>query len=125
MTRSLGLSYGVDCDDGEGHDDGYDDEGDLQDFFNHLPALDCCKTLLFEETATIFLVMMVVVGMFGHENFFLYNVTRKAQISRKVFLQKPRNTLFEFCSSYGTFVLSVMSLSLRASSHAQVTSLTT
>ena len=57
------LSNSVNSDDGEGHDDGYDDEGDLQDFFYHLPALDCCKTLLFEETATIFLVMMVGMMM--------------------------------------------------------------
>ena len=63
FDTKLGLSNSVNSDDGEGHDDGYDDEGDLQDFFNHLSALDCCKTLLFEETATIFLVMMVGMMM--------------------------------------------------------------
>ena len=33
--------------------------------------------------------------------------------STRIFRQKPRLTLFEFCSSSGTFVLSFMSLSLR------------
>ena len=51
----------------------------------------------------------IYTNIFNHENI------ENNEIHENFFLQKPRNTLFEFCSSYGTFVLSVMSLSLRAS----------
>jgi hypothetical protein len=62
------LSYGIDCDDGESHEDGDGDEGDLQVFFDYLSALDGGKAFLFEEAATIFFMMMMC--MFGHKKFF-------------------------------------------------------
>ena len=40
-------------------------------------------------------------------------------------LTKTLKTLLEFCSSFGTSVLSAMPLSLKVNSYAQVTSLTT
>ena len=61
------LSYGIYCDDGEGHEDGYDAEGDLQVFFDCLSALDGGEAFLFEEAATIFFMMMMMC-MFGNHN---------------------------------------------------------
>ena len=58
-----GSSDSVDDDDGEGHEDGDDDEGGLQVFFDYLSALDGGEAFLFEETAAIFFMMTM---MFGH-----------------------------------------------------------
>ncbi len=58
------LSDGVDSDDGESHEDGNGDEGDLQVFFDCLSALDGGKAFLFEEAAAVFFMMMMM--MFGH-----------------------------------------------------------
>ena len=55
------LSDGVGQDYSDGHEDGQDYEGDLDNLLEQFPALNSCEALLLEQAATIFLVMMVMV----------------------------------------------------------------
>ena len=59
------LAYGVDEEGGEGHEDGDDDEGDLEDLLDDFFTLDTGQAVLLEEAGAVFLMMMVVM-CFGH-----------------------------------------------------------
>jgi len=66
LLRNLnsGLADGVGEEDEDGHEDGEGDEGDAEDFLHEFAALDGRQALLFEEAATVFLVMVMMMGMF-------------------------------------------------------------
>ena len=63
MLRS---SYGVRQNYQNGHDDRQGYYGYFEDLLKKLPTLNGSQTLLLEKTGTIFLVMVVMMVMFGH-----------------------------------------------------------
>lgn len=55
------LAYGVDEDDSEGHEEGDDGEGDLQDLLDDFFALDVGEAALFEQAGAVLLMMGMVM----------------------------------------------------------------
>ena len=55
------LAYGVDEDDSEGHEEGDDGEGDLQDLLDDFFALDVGEATLFEQAGAVLLMMRMVM----------------------------------------------------------------
>ena len=56
-ARRALLAYGVDEDDSEGHEEGDDGEGDLQDLLDDFFALDVGEATLFEQAGAVLLMM--------------------------------------------------------------------
>ena len=58
-----GLTEEVDVDDGEDHEDGHDEKGNLAVFLETATEDDGVETALLETRSTVLAVMMVVVMM--------------------------------------------------------------
>ena len=57
QPRRALLAYGVDEDDSDGHEEGDDGEGDLQDLLDDFFALDVGEATLFEQAGAVLFMM--------------------------------------------------------------------